>query len=103
MPVNLALGQVSNGFIIAALVIYSLAVLAFAGDFAFGRPKRSAEVGRTQVRALATVGAPALGGHSPSRHIFSRHAFERFEGRLGREYWAVSAVIRNQLRRSRSV
>ena len=34
MPVNLALGHVSNDFLIAALVIYSLSVVAFAGDFA---------------------------------------------------------------------
>ena len=42
MPVNLALGHVSNDFLIAALVIYSLSVVAFAGDFAFGRPRRAA-------------------------------------------------------------
>ena len=59
MPVNLALGHVSTGFMVAALMIYSLAVLAFAADFAFGRPKRSAAAGRTQVRTLATVGAAA--------------------------------------------
>jgi cytochrome c-type biogenesis protein CcsB len=61
MPVNLALGHVSTDFMIAALMIYSLAVLAFAGDFAFGRPRRGAEAGKAQVRArtdaLATVGA----------------------------------------------
>jgi hypothetical protein len=42
MPVNVALGHVSNAFLIAALVIYSLSVVAFAGDFAFGRPRRAA-------------------------------------------------------------
>ena len=41
MPVNVALGHVSNAFMIAALVIYSLSVVAFAGDFAFGRPRRA--------------------------------------------------------------
>ena len=41
MPVNLALGHVSNDFLIVALVIYSLSVVAFAGDFAFGRPRRA--------------------------------------------------------------
>jgi cytochrome c-type biogenesis protein CcsB len=65
MPVNLALGHVSTDFMIAALMIYSLAVLAFAGDFAFGRPRRGAVAGKTQARArvgaLATVGAPAPG------------------------------------------
>ena len=31
MPVNLVLGHLSNDFLIAALVIYSLSVVAFAG------------------------------------------------------------------------
>src|ERR1019366_1186736 len=62
MPVNLALGHVSNDFLIAALVIYSLSVVAFAGDFAFGRPRRAESSGRVQqaqqqTAALATVGA----------------------------------------------
>lgn len=67
MPVNVALGHVSNAFLIAALVIYSLAVVAFAGDFAFGRPRRAAPTAREQqarTAALATVGAVggAVGG-----------------------------------------
>ena len=62
MPVNLALGHVSNDFLIAALVIYSLSVVAFAGDFAFGRPRRAASAAAGQqaqqrAAALATVGA----------------------------------------------
>ena len=62
MPVNLTLGHVSNDFLIAALIIYSLAVVAFAGDFAFGRPRRAGAAARVQDRepaaALAAVGAP---------------------------------------------
>ncbi|HYB17182.1 MAG TPA: cytochrome c biogenesis protein CcsA, partial [Streptosporangiaceae bacterium] len=62
MPVNLALGHVSNDFLIAALVIYSLSVVAFAGDFAFGRPRRAhaeahAQQAKEPAAALATVGA----------------------------------------------
>ena len=60
MPVNLALGHVSNDFLIAALVIYSLSVVAFAGDFAFGRPRRAAASGpqaQQRAAALAAVGA----------------------------------------------
>jgi cytochrome c-type biogenesis protein CcsB len=83
MPVNLALGHVSNDFLIAALVIYSLSVVAFAGDFAFGRPRRAASAARGQqaqerAAALAIVGAagatsadatsagPASAGADPS-------------------------------------
>jgi cytochrome c-type biogenesis protein CcsB len=61
VPVNLALGHVSTDFTIVALVIYSLSVVAFAGDFAFGRPRRAgaAATARQQQRAtaLASVGA----------------------------------------------
>ena len=62
MPVNVALGHVSNAFLIAALVIYSFSVIAFAGDFAFGRPRRAAAAARGQqaqdrAAALAAVGA----------------------------------------------
>jgi cytochrome c-type biogenesis protein CcsB len=62
VPVNLALGHVSNDFLIAALVIYSLSVVAFAGDFAFGRPRRAASAATGQqaqqrAAALASVGA----------------------------------------------
>jgi len=61
MPVNVALGHASNAFLIAALVIYSLSVVAFAGDFAFGRPRRAAAAQGQQAQdraaALAAVGA----------------------------------------------
>jgi cytochrome c-type biogenesis protein CcsB len=62
MPVNVALGHVSTDFLIAALVLYSLSVVAFAGDFAFGRPRRSAAIrgqqaAQARAAALATVGA----------------------------------------------
>jgi cytochrome c-type biogenesis protein CcsB len=60
--VNLGFAQVSSDFMIAALLIYSLAVLAFAGDYAFGRPRRtaatrSATVAGDSVAQLASVGA----------------------------------------------
>src|SRR6202021_1668223 len=76
VPVNLALGHVSNDFLIAALVIYSLSVVAFAGDFAFGRPRRAAWAGG-RGRGAGRGGAPrrglggcALGGcpRGPARH-----------------------------------
>src|SRR5580700_1968695 len=68
VPVNLALGHVSNDFLIAALVFYSLSVVAFAGDFAFGRPLRAdtaarAQEARERTAALAAVGA--AGGEVP--------------------------------------
>jgi cytochrome c-type biogenesis protein CcsB len=72
VPVNLGFAQASNDFLIAALLIYSVAVLAFAGDYAFGRPRRTATAKAAAPAAaqLATVGAraPALatpGGAAP--------------------------------------
>jgi cytochrome c-type biogenesis protein CcsB len=66
MPVNVALGHVSTDFLIAALVLYSLSVVAFAGDFAFGRPARASSGARVQAReraaALATVAAAGAAG-----------------------------------------
>ena len=61
MSVNLGLAHVSTDFMIAALLIYSLALLAFAGDYAFGRPRRKAMMGAAPVAErtaqLAAVGA----------------------------------------------
>jgi cytochrome c-type biogenesis protein CcsB len=63
VSVNLGLAQVSGDFLVAAIVIYSLAVVGFAGDFAFGRPRRAQAAGAAAVAAgeraaqLATVGA----------------------------------------------
>jgi cytochrome c-type biogenesis protein CcsB len=42
VSINVGLAHVSSDFLVAAIVIYSLAVLGFAGDFAFGRPYRRA-------------------------------------------------------------
>jgi len=64
VSVNLGFAQASSDFLTAALLIYSLAVLAFAGDYAFGRPRRKAAAKATApaVAQLATVGAgPAAG------------------------------------------
>src|ERR1700691_4297710 len=51
---------------IAALLIYSLALLAFAGDYAFGRPRRraamlAAKPAVDRAAQLATVGAAPAG------------------------------------------
>jgi cytochrome c-type biogenesis protein CcsB len=64
VSVNLGFAQASNDFLIAALLIYSLAVLAFAGDYAFGRPRRiaAAKAAAPAVAQLATVGAGVAAG-----------------------------------------
>jgi cytochrome c-type biogenesis protein CcsB len=61
MPDNQGLSHLSDHFLIVAVVLYSLAVIAFAADFAFGR--RSPVVTRTGAgvrdRVPAAVGAGA--------------------------------------------
>ena len=37
MPVNVGLAQLSDHFLLATVFIYAMAVLAYAGDFAYGR------------------------------------------------------------------
>ena len=66
MSVNLGFAHASNDFLIAALLIYSLAVLAYAGDYAFGRPRRAAASAAkpAEVAQLAAVGA-ATGAGGP--------------------------------------
>jgi cytochrome c-type biogenesis protein CcsB len=61
MSVNLGFAQASSDFLTAALLIYSLAVIAFAGDYAFGRPRRiaAAKAAVPATAQLATVGAGA--------------------------------------------
>ena len=51
MSVNAGLAHVSTDFMIAALLIYSLALLAFAGDYAFGRPRRAASAAAAGARS----------------------------------------------------
>jgi cytochrome c-type biogenesis protein CcsB len=64
VSVNLGFAQASSDFLTAALLIYSLAVIAFAGDYAFGRPRRiaAAKAAVPATAQLATVGAGPAGG-----------------------------------------
>jgi cytochrome c-type biogenesis protein CcsB len=62
MHVNTALAQLSNGFLVVTLVSYSLAVLAYAGDFAYGRGRAgAAPAAPARVPSLAVAGVPAAG------------------------------------------
>ena len=60
MSVNTGLSTVSDHLLMVAVVIYSLALLAYAGDFAYGRRVRAAAKPVAQpVAELAGVGARA--------------------------------------------
>ncbi|HEY5398927.1 MAG TPA: c-type cytochrome biogenesis protein CcsB [Trebonia sp.] len=64
VSVNFGLAHVSTDFMIAALLIYSVALLAFAGDYAFGRPRRKAMMAAAPVaeRAAQLAAVGAAGG-----------------------------------------
>jgi cytochrome c-type biogenesis protein CcsB len=74
VPVNTGLADVSNDFLLAAVVIYALAMLAYACDFAFGRrPARVASAapepalvaaGTAEAGAAASAPAQAAGARA---------------------------------------
>jgi cytochrome c-type biogenesis protein CcsB len=62
MPaINTGLANISNGFLLFAIVAYSLAVLAFAGDFAFGRGKIRVTGATAEAKVPAMASVPAAG------------------------------------------
>jgi cytochrome c-type biogenesis protein CcsB len=65
MPANLGLAHLSNAFLIVALLCYSFAVLAFAGDFAFGRRRAAVAGQQAQARVPELVGVGAADGSAP--------------------------------------
>ncbi len=76
MPDNQGLSHLSDHFLIVAVVLYSLAVIAFAADFAFGR--RSPVVSRAGTgvrhRVPATVGAGASAVDAGAAHTSAADA-----------------------------
>jgi cytochrome c-type biogenesis protein CcsB len=56
MAINQGLSHLSDHFLMVTLVLYFLAVLAFAADFAFGK-RTSAEPVKAEVPELVTAGA----------------------------------------------
>ncbi len=68
MPVNVGLAQLSDHFLLATVFFYALAVLAYAGDFAFGR--RSAPRTASTERA-APVAEQALAPAPPPRALLA--------------------------------
>jgi cytochrome c-type biogenesis protein CcsB len=63
MPVNTGLADASNALLVATVVLYALAMLAYACDFAFARQRVLADVGTP---ALVAVGAGGPGVAVPA-------------------------------------
>ena len=64
MPVNSGLADLSNDLLLTAVVIYALAMLAYACDFAFGKKAPAARNARV----------PALVGAQPAEAAVSQAA-----------------------------
>jgi cytochrome c-type biogenesis protein CcsB len=91
MSVNIQLADASNTLLFATVILYALAMLAYACDFAFARQRVLAEV---EAPALVTVGAggpqDAPGGSGPAAAPPSGAAGER-PGRWPSGVWARTA------------
>jgi len=59
-PVNIGLAQLSDHFLLATVFFYALAVLAYAGDFAYGR-RTTPRVADEQADAAVVAEIPAEG------------------------------------------
>ncbi len=63
MPVNVGLAQLSDHFLLATVFFYAMAMLAYAGDFAFGRHggKQAARVAAVPAEEVADRARVAVG------------------------------------------
>ena len=64
MPVNVGLAQLSDHFLLATVFFYALAVLAYAGDFAYGRrgtPRAAKAAPQAQAAPVAEQARVAVG------------------------------------------
>ena len=66
MPDNQGLSHLSDHFLIVAVVLYSLAVIAFAADFAFGRRSTAAPQAGAGTPDLVPAGVAAGSGTAGS-------------------------------------
>ncbi|HKB29222.1 MAG TPA: c-type cytochrome biogenesis protein CcsB [Streptosporangiaceae bacterium] len=66
MPVNLGMARLSDHLLLLTVVIYSLAMLAFAGELAYGR-RRTGAAASQQEPELALAGSAAVGGPAALR------------------------------------
>ena len=76
-PVNIGLAQLSDHFLLATVFFYALAVLAFAGDFAYGRrttprvadKQPDAEVAAERARVAVGAGVAAQAAPDAPAHV----------------------------------
>jgi cytochrome c-type biogenesis protein CcsB len=59
VPVDIGLAQLSDHFLLFTVVLYALGMLAFAGDFAYGRPARRPAAPAKTADGMVAEGGPA--------------------------------------------
>jgi cytochrome c-type biogenesis protein CcsB len=69
MPINASLGDLSNGLLLAAVVLYALAMLCYASDFAFARHRVTAGLTDASVAAVPAAEFVAAGSGGPSAAV----------------------------------
>ena len=77
MPVNVTLADTSNGLLLTTLILYALAMLCYASDFAFARQRVLADVNDAASVAPELVASPELvtvGAGGPSAPVPAKPA-----------------------------
>jgi cytochrome c-type biogenesis protein CcsB len=69
MPINASLGDLSNGLLLVTVVLYALAMLSYASDFAFARHRVMAGLADTSVAEVAVPALVAAGPGSPATGV----------------------------------
>jgi len=69
MPINASLGDLSNGLLLVAVVLYALAMLCYASDFAFARHRIMAGLTDTTVAEVAVPELVAAGSGGPATNV----------------------------------
>jgi len=71
MPVNTTLADTSNGLLLSTVILYALAMLCYASDFAFARHRvmpgvadGAATAGTPELAAMPELVTAGIGGHS---------------------------------------
>jgi ABC-type transport system involved in cytochrome c biogenesis permease subunit len=69
MPINASLGDLSNGLLLITVVLYALAMLCYASDFAFARHRVMAGLNDTSVAEVAVPELVAAGSGGPAKSV----------------------------------
>ena len=65
MPVNSGLAQVSNELLFGTVILYAIAMLCYACDFAFGKPRVLAAAPVPELVSAGASAATGVGGAGP--------------------------------------